>query len=120
LSRHFINGGFFYAYDFAKSPNQNTHLILKTTMKKLLTITLLIAGLSASAQKLPAKATIVLTDRQILRMDSAINAASTWTDSKQATSWYSASFTALYEQIRKQMIVDTAKVKQAAPGTKKP
>lgn len=80
-------------------------------MKKLLTICLLTASISASAQKLPSKVTITLTDKQVLRIDSAINAGASWTDSKQATTWFGKAFDPFYEQVRKQMIVDTAKVK---------
>jgi hypothetical protein len=81
-------------------------------MRKLLTLTLLIAGLSASAQKLPSKVTITLTDKQVLRIDSAINAGASWTDSKGSTQWYSKAFESFYEQVRKQIIIDTAKVKK--------
>ncbi len=81
-------------------------------MKKLLTLTLLIAGLSASAQKLPAKVTITLTDKQVLKIDSAINSGASWTDSKGATQWFGNAFSPFYEQVKKQMVVDTVKVKK--------
>lgn len=83
-------------------------------MKYILTTLLISSALFASAQKLPSKVTITLTNRQILRIDSAIQAGANWTDSKQATNWYQASFADLYAQIRKQMINDTTKVKQSA------
>ena len=79
-------------------------------MKKLLPL-LLLASLGATAQtKLPPKVTINLTDKQVLRIDSAINAATMWTDSKQATQWFAGSFQPFYEQVRKQL--DTVKVKK--------
>jgi len=81
-------------------------------MKKLLTLTLLIVGLSVSAQKLPVKVTITLTDKQVLKIDSAVNAGQSWTDSKQATQWFGNAFSPFYEQVRKQMVVDTAKKKK--------
>lgn len=80
--------------------------------RTIYTIALLGMAISASAQKLPSKVTITLTDKQVLRLDSAINAGANFIDSKQATQWFSSSFTPFYEQVRKQMIVDTAKVKK--------
>jgi len=80
-------------------------------MKKLLTICLLTASISASAQKLPSKVTITLTDKQVLRIDSAINAGQSWTDSKGATQWYIKSFEPLYIEVRKLFITDTLKKK---------
>lgn len=85
-------------------------------MKKTAILTALIAlSITVNAQqaKLPAKLKIDLTDKQVLRIDSAINAAATWTDSKGATNWFTKSFQPLYEQIRSQMILDTVKVKTA-------
>ena len=79
-------------------------------MKKLLTI-LLLAGLSASAQKLPAKIKIELTDRQFLSLDSAINFANTWTDSKSKSEAFVLRFQPVYDQVRRQMVIDTLKKK---------
>lgn len=78
-------------------------------MKKSLTLILLLAGLSATAQKLPAKATIVLTDKQVMTIDSAINNTAQMMDSKSQTNRFIMVFQPLYEQIRKQMVVDTVK-----------
>ena len=80
-------------------------------MKKLFTLSALLFSISATAQKLPAKVTITLTYKQVLSIDSAINAGQSWTDSKQATQWYGQRFAPFYEQVRKQMIVDTLKKK---------
>lgn len=80
--------------------------------RTIYTIALLGMAISASAQKLPSKVTITLTDRQVMRMDSAIGAGSNWTDSKQATQWFGNSFAPFYDQVRKQMIVDSVKVKK--------
>lgn len=82
-------------------------------MKKSLTLILLLAGLSATAQKLPAKATIVLTDKQVMTIDSAINNTAQMMDSKSQTNRFIIAFQPLYEQIRKQMVVDTVKAKTA-------
>jgi len=79
-------------------------------MKKVIltTLSIVLFSIAASAQqKLPAKVTITLTDRQVMSIDSAINAGSTWTDSKQATQWYGQRFAPFYEQVRKQMATDT-------------
>lgn len=81
-------------------------------MKKPLTLLLLIAGLSASAQKLPSKVTVTLTDKQVLTIDSAINVTAQSMDSKSQTNRFIGAFQQLYEEIRKQMVVDTGKVKK--------
>lgn len=85
-------------------------------MKRIIiTIALaLIVSVKASAQKLPSKVTITLTDRQILRIDSAIKATANMMDSKTMTTNFITPFNPLYEQINKQMIIDTTKVKQSA------
>jgi hypothetical protein len=80
-------------------------------MKKLkLIIPILLCALAGSAQKLPSKVTINLTDKQVLRIDSAIQAASNWTDSKGATQWYIKAFEPFYIEVRRQL--DTVKVKK--------
>lgn len=81
-------------------------------MKYILTTLLISSALFASAQKLPSKVTITLTDRQVLRIDSAIQAASNWTDSKQATQWYIKAFEPFYIEVRRQLTIDTTKVKK--------
>lgn len=83
-------------------------------MKKTIITALLIAAISpafSQQKKLPARVTIVLTEREIVRLDSAVTIGSQWTDSKGATNWFMASFTPVFEQIRKQMVIDTVKVK---------
>jgi len=80
-------------------------------MKKLFTVSALLFSISAMAQKLPSKVIITLTDKQVLSIDSAINAGQSWTDSKQATQWYGQRFAPFYEQVRKQMVTDTLKKK---------
>lgn len=82
-------------------------------MKKLTTLFLLCASIGVSAQKLPSKVTITLTDKQVIRIDSAIRATANMMDSKTMTNNFIKPFDPLYEQINKQMIVDTTKVKQS-------
>lgn len=88
-------------------------------MKKIILTLCLIGSLSAvKAQmkpKLPATVKFVFTERQILTIDSAINTGASWTDSKASTIWYSKAFTPFYEQLNKQLVVDTIKVKPKTP-----
>jgi len=81
-------------------------------MKKLILIpTLLLTTTLFAQQHLPAKAGFVLTDKQIMRIDSAINLMANQLDSKQATSWFTKSFEPIYTQVRKQLItvIDSSK-----------
>ncbi len=80
-------------------------------MKRTFTILLLIAGLSASAQKLPSKVTVTLTWQQFLSIDSALGTAYTWQDSKSQTAAVVKRFEPFYIQVNKQ-IADSAKIKK--------
>lgn len=78
--------------------------------KSITTLTLaLVASASFAQQRLPAKVTLSLTDKQILRIDSAINLGSNSMDSKSQTKWFVESFSEFYNQVRKQMVADTTK-----------
>lgn len=62
-------------------------------------------------KKLPTKVTIVLTDKQLLRIDSAINVTASQIDSKSRTEVFVRAFEPLYLQVQKQMVVDSVKKK---------
>jgi hypothetical protein len=80
-------------------------------MKKLLiTIAILTASITLKAQQhLPAKVKIELTEKQVMRIDSAINMASNQIDSKQFTLWFGKLFEPIYSQLRQQLVTDTVK-----------
>jgi hypothetical protein len=84
-------------------------------MKKTILTTIAILGLLTSVkaqQHLPSKVSMTLTDKQIMRIDSAINLAQGSMDSKSQTNWFSASFVPFYNEVRKQLITDTLKKKK--------
>jgi hypothetical protein len=86
-------------------------------MKKLLTITLLSAAMAASGQSkhLAPVSKIELTDKQVLGIDSAINAACANIDSKSLTKFITDRLQPLYRQITEQMIADKPKEVIAPP-----
>lgn len=91
-------------------------------MKYIITIALAFTVLASNAQTasqkhLPAKVVIILTDRQVLKLDSALNIVSGQIDSKSMTKYLQDAITPLYQQIGQQMGVDSIKVK---PTVKKP
>lgn len=88
-------------------------------MKKTILIALLGLTFSAKAQQqpakqLPPKLTFTLTDREFLKLDSAINVAANSTDSKQVTNFILKGVEPLYRQVQGQMVLvtDTAKKSQ--------
>lgn len=90
-------------------------------MKKSILPILLIAGLSASAQKLPEKVTIVLTDKQVLKLDSAIQIISGQLDSKQLTKFLQDAALPVFQQVRAQLVADKPKEQPVVtPPAKKP
>lgn len=56
---------------------------------------------------LPPIIKLTFTAQEVARIDSAILAAGTWTDSKITTQWFGNSFVTFYQQVRKQMVVDS-------------
>jgi hypothetical protein len=91
-------------------------------MKKLLTITLLSAAMAVSGQTkhLAPVSKIALTDKQVLGIDSAINAAVANIDSKSLTKFITDRLQPLYRQITEQMIADKPKEVIALPKEVKP
>lgn len=89
-------------------------------MKRPLILLALLGSLTAvkAQTKLPTKATITLTDKQVIRIDSAINIAMSRDGSKQFTNWFLQSFNPFYEQIKLQLVVDTAKKIEKLPNNK--
>lgn len=92
--------------------------------KTILTIALLMGIVCAKAQQqpakqLPPKLTFTLTDREFLKLDSAINIAANSTDSKQLTNFILKGVEPLYRQVQGQMVLvaDTAK-KSPGKGVK--
>lgn len=82
--------------------------------KATLLFTFLSIGFAASAQTaptkhLPAKVTIALTAQQIMRLDSAAQAINGNIDSKRTTEYILSSFSPIWLQVQKQMVVDTVK-----------
>lgn len=84
-------------------------------MKKLLltsAILLTAFTLKAQTKKLPSKVTITLTDKEVLRIDSAIQSTAARIDSKQQTESFIRAFIPIYAVIEKQLIpADTTKKK---------
>jgi len=78
-----------------------------------LIIAAMLSPLAGRAQILPKTVKLTLTDKQVMRIDSAINYMANSTDSKAATKWLMGAFEPFYVQIRAQL--DTVKVK---PKTK--
>ena len=82
-----------------------------TTTQKL-TIALLgmalMAG-AAQAQTLPKEVTIKLTDKQVLRLDSAIRIVSGQLDSKSLTSYLNEATVPIFNQVRQQLVADKPK-----------
>jgi archaellum biogenesis protein FlaJ (TadC family) len=79
-------------------------------MKTALTITLLILSLGVKGQsKLPTTAIIKLTDKQVLKLDSAINIISQQLDSKSLTNFLQQAVAPIYQQVREQMVADKPK-----------
>lgn len=91
---------------------------------KHLTIIALALTVSATAfaqqptKKLPAKVTITLTDKQILRLDSVATVINGAIDSKQTTNWILQGFVPIFQQVQQQMVADSSKV--VKPVNKKP
>jgi hypothetical protein len=81
--------------------------------KTIISLILVVATTAAFAQqkKLPEKVTITLTQQQILKIDSCVRVASSNMDSKRQTEWFISGFTPIYEQVNKQLIIDSVKVK---------
>lgn len=65
----------------------------------------------------PKIVTIVLTDQQVLKLDSCIRYGQSVIDSKSATAWYTNGFEPFYIQVKRQMVADSVKV---VPVNKKP
>ena len=83
------------------------------TMKKS-TITLIMVAATVGAfgqAKIPAKVNITLTDKQLLKLDSAVQVTANNMDSKQGTVNFLKAFEPIYLQVRQQMAADTVKIK---------
>ena len=83
-------------------------------MKQLITIIGLIALLCISqccfAQThLPKTVTVTLTDKQLLKIDSAITKTANGIDSKSYSAWFLSAFQPLYDQARAQMVTDSVR-----------
>jgi len=76
---------------------------------KHLTITAILVAATCTAfcQTLPKTVKLTLTDKQVMRIDSAINYMANSTDSKAATKWLMGAFEPFYVQVRAQL--DTVK-----------
>lgn len=64
----------------------------------------------AQQKHLPKQVTITLTSQEVMRLDSAVNFASNTIDSKHASQWFQLAFAPFYQQITKQLVVDSVKV----------
>jgi hypothetical protein len=84
---------------------------------QIITALILAASITASAQTkhLAPVSKIALTDKQVLGIDSAINAACANIDSKSLTKFITDRLQPLYRQITEQMIADKPKEVIAPP-----
>lgn len=85
-------------------------------MKHLAILALaLTVSASASAQqptkKLPAKVTLTLTDKQVLKLDSVARVINNAIDSKQTTAWMLQGLQPIFQQVELQLVSDSGKVK---------
>jgi len=82
--------------------------------KTIITAIFVVAAPAAFSQNkhLPAKVTITLTAQEALRIDSAVQAGANSFDSKKASQSFGMAFAPFYQQVSRQLVVDSVKVKK--------
>ena len=77
--------------------------------KQLLTIAGLLLAVTLKAQTLPKEVVIKLTDKQVLRLDSAVCIVSSQIDSKSLTQYLNSAIEPIFNQVRLQLVAEKPK-----------